>query len=247
MIQAFIFDLDGTLVQTEALKARSYARAAAALRPGAVSEEEVLDRFKEVVGLSRQRVAAALLGWFALETQAGARMAELGVESPREAFLAIRLEIYDAMLRDPAVLRAHLCPFNTALLERVRGQSYKTGLATMSYREQASRVLDILKLTPLSDHTATREDVRHGKPDPEIYLHVASAIATYVSDCLVIEDSPSGVRAALAANMPCIAVTNDYTREAIHAADVLEPRWIVDDLATLEAIADEAVALHAAV
>ena len=54
-----IFDLDGTLVQTERLKAISYARAAADLSASAITEEEVVEAFKEVVGLPRRQVAQA--------------------------------------------------------------------------------------------------------------------------------------------------------------------------------------------
>jgi len=50
-----IFDLDGTLVQTERLKALSYARAAVELCPHAISEAEVVEAFKDVVGLPRRR------------------------------------------------------------------------------------------------------------------------------------------------------------------------------------------------
>ena len=57
MIRAFVFDLDGTLVETEELKALSYARAAAELRPD-LNEGEVTEAFKDLVGLSRQEVAA---------------------------------------------------------------------------------------------------------------------------------------------------------------------------------------------
>ena len=55
MIRAFVFDLDGTLVETEELKALSYARAATELRP-ALREDEVVEAFKDLVGLSRQEV-----------------------------------------------------------------------------------------------------------------------------------------------------------------------------------------------
>ena len=60
-MKAVIFELDGTLVQTEILKAKSYARAAVSLCPGFLEEREVVEAFKEVVGLSRHEVAKALL------------------------------------------------------------------------------------------------------------------------------------------------------------------------------------------
>ena len=59
MILAVIFDLDGTLVETEELKARSYARAAIELRPE-LHEAEVIEAFKDLIGLSRQEVAVVL-------------------------------------------------------------------------------------------------------------------------------------------------------------------------------------------
>jgi beta-phosphoglucomutase len=69
MIRAFVFDLDGTLVETEELKALSYARAATALRPD-LNEGEVIAAFGDLVGLSRQEVAVGLMRRFGLEDAA---------------------------------------------------------------------------------------------------------------------------------------------------------------------------------
>ena len=77
MIRAFVFDLDGTLVETEELKALSYARAAAELRPD-LNEGEVIEAFKDLVGLSRQEVAVGLMRRFGLEDAARSRMVEFG-------------------------------------------------------------------------------------------------------------------------------------------------------------------------
>jgi beta-phosphoglucomutase-like phosphatase (HAD superfamily) len=74
MIRAVIFDLDGTLVQTERLKAISYARAAVELCPYTVSEEKVLEACKQVVGLPRREVASPLVDRFDLEATGRARM-----------------------------------------------------------------------------------------------------------------------------------------------------------------------------
>ncbi len=58
MIKAIIFDLDGTLVQTEIIKARSYTKALNELSGGVVSEDEVYESFKNNVGLARHDVYA---------------------------------------------------------------------------------------------------------------------------------------------------------------------------------------------
>jgi beta-phosphoglucomutase len=233
VIRAMIFDLDGTLVQTERLKALSYARASAELCPRQISEAEVMEAFKEVVGLSRQEVATALVERFGLEHLARARMAEFGVSSPWQAFVQVRLAIYEKMLADPDVLRRNQWPYNVALLQEARRSVCQTGLATMSTCQQARRVLEILDLADAFDFVATRDDVERGKPAPEIYELVGRALAVPSVECLVIEDSPSGVKAALAARMWCIAVTTPFTREAIHAERLLDERWVVDDPTTL--------------
>ena len=94
MIRAFIFDLDGTLVETEELKGLSYARAATELRPD-LSGEEVLEAFKDRVGLSRQEVAVGLMRRFELEEAAHDRIAEFGVGTPWQAFVRVRFGIYE--------------------------------------------------------------------------------------------------------------------------------------------------------
>jgi HAD superfamily hydrolase (TIGR01549 family) len=228
-----IFDLDGTLVQTERLKALSYAKAAVELCPRQITEEQVVEAFKEVVGRSRREVAKSLVGRFDLEAAAGKRMAELEVTTPWQAFVQVRLQHYQVMLADPQVLRDNQWLHNRALLEQAKRADCKVGLATMSVCSQAQRVLEILELTEAFDFVATRDDVERGKPDPEIYNLVADELGVEPSSCLVIEDSPAGVRAALAAGMWCIAVTTPYTRQALRAAKIVEARWVVDDPALL--------------
>jgi beta-phosphoglucomutase len=147
MIRALVFDLDGTLVETEELKALSYVRAAAELRPD-LNEGEVTEAFKDFVGLSRQEVAVGLMRRFGLR-------------------------VYETLVADTELVVAHSYPHNIALLRDVRRGGYPTALAAQSHREQAGRVLDILELADEFDVVVTRDDVEHGKPDPEMHLLAA--------------------------------------------------------------------------
>lgn len=239
-----IFDLDGTLVQTEKLKALSYAKAAVSLKPE-LKEADVINAFKDVVGLARDEVAQQLLARFELESAARAFMDIFSVETPWQAYIQMRMKIYDDILTDPKVIVQNQWPHNIELLKQARQSCKKVGLATMSYRSYVRRVLDILELKDAFDFVASREDVENAKPDPEIYLFVANRLAMPALDCLVIEDSPSGVKAALAAGMACIAVSTPFTRQSLHNAGLLDARWIVDEPDTLFAVVDQMMAENA--
>ena len=195
-----------------------------------------MEAFKEVVGLPRSEVAQALVERFDLEEKARVRMAEFGVSAPWQAFVQVRLRYYERMMADPDTLRTNQWPHNMALLREAWRSGCKTALATMSRCQQARYVLEVLDLTEAFEFVATRDDVEHGKPDPEIYQLVARELDTAPSESLVIEDSPSGVKAALAAGMWCIAVATPLTRRGIRALRLLDERWIVDDPTTLTTV-----------
>jgi beta-phosphoglucomutase len=241
MIRAMIFDLDGTLVQTEKLKALSYARAAIDLCPHDLTETEVIEAFKEFVGLSRREVAQGLVKRFDLESRAKVRMDEFGVSAPWQAYVQVRLNHYERMLADTKVILDHRWPHNLAVLEAARLAMCKTGLATMSRCQQAARILEILGLTQRFDFIATRDDVEHGKPDPEIYHLVSCELGVPPEECLVLEDSPSGVKAALAAGMWCVVVTTPFTHQGVHDLSLLEERWIVDSSDRVAKVVQEMV------
>ena len=244
MIEAMLFDLDGTLVQTERLKAISYARAAVELCPNDISREQVLEAFKDVVGKSRREVAMALVERFGLAPAARKRMAEFGVDSVWQAYVQVRLRYYQELIGDPQTLRDNQWPHNRQLLEEARRSGCKTALATMSRCEQANRVLDALGLGDQFDFVATRDDVENGKPHPEIYLLLAEELGIRPSRCLVVEDSPAGVQAALDAGMNVVAVSTPFTRRRLHEAALLPLDRIVDEPQTLPAVIAQIVEQH---
>lgn len=244
MIEAMIFDLDGTLVQTEKLKALSYARAAVQLCPYDIREDMVVEAFKDVVGKSRREVATTLLERFSLGRAARQHMDEFGVTTEWQAYVQLRLRTYQEMLADTEMLRNNQWPHNRRLLEEARRLGCKTALATMSRCEQANRILDILGLGEAFDFIATRDDVENGKPDPEIYLLAAQELHVPAANCLVIEDSPAGVQAALAAGMQVVAVSTPFTRLRLREVGLLPAGQIVDDPATLPAVVAQIVDRH---
>jgi len=236
-MKAFIFDLDGTLIDTEPLKNQAYVRVALELSRDGLQAAQVIAAATELIGVPAPETAMEMVQRLGLEQPARARMDELGASAPWEAFLRLDTAAYNQILDEPGVLQRAQFPHVVSLLYEVRRTGFKTGLATMSFRREAERVLDTLGWAGLFEAVVTGDEVQRGKPDPEVYLRVAEALALPPGQCVVIEDSPSGVAGALAAGMLCIAVPTDLTRAAVHQT-WLDERWIVDDPGRLrEAVA----------
>ncbi|MBT3582803.1 HAD family phosphatase, partial [Candidatus Woesearchaeota archaeon] len=67
----------------------------------------------------------------------------------------------------------------------------------------------------------TVDQVEKPKPDPEIFIKAANALGVSPEQCIVIEDSPAGVKAAKSANMKCIAITNTNKEIDLQEADFI--------------------------
>ncbi|NNM44925.1 HAD family phosphatase [Knoellia sp. DB2414S] len=91
------------------------------------------------------------------------------------------------------------------LLSSLQEAGVPSALVTMSWRSLADAVVDALP-TGTFAAVITGDEVEHGKPHPEPYFAAARALGVEAADCVAIEDSPTGVRSAVAAGVPTIAV-----------------------------------------
>ena len=244
MISAIMFDLDGTLVQSEKLKALSYAIATQRLRGLPEPENRAIEAYREIVGASRDVASRHITDSLELESELQPLRAEYGVSEAWEVLSAMRKEIYDDMVADPQVLRHNQWPHTIGLLRVARETACRTALATMSYRTEALHVLKSLDLEQYLDEVLTREDVQKAKPDPEIHLLAAQRLNVRPQDCLVLEDSPNGVRAGVAAGMNVIAIATPFTIGGLHSSQVLEHEWVVHDPEKLVDVVKERIAQH---
>lgn len=97
-------------------------------------------------------------------------------------------------------------------------------LVTSSLRVEAMAVLDTFNVRDCFKALVTADDITKGKPDPEGYLKGAAALGIDPTECLVVEDAPSGVKAAHAAGMQCLVVLNTYGRDELSDADAIVER-----------------------
>lgn len=232
MIKAVIFDLDGTLIQTEVLKAHSYAIAINELTKGEVPNNAALEIFNAFAGLSRQEVVTGLSRHFKNAIQKHLNSDRLEVIG--EKLIEKRLRIYRNILEDADLLSKHFCPFTLGLFNRLYKDKFTVVLATMSHLPEAKKVTQTMRIYDKFNLVLTRDDVANGKPEPDIYQKAKSVLGLESEECLVIEDSVNGIRAAQNANMTVFAVTNSITRKSVHDCNLLALEFIIDDLATLE-------------
>jgi HAD superfamily hydrolase (TIGR01509 family) len=180
MIQAILWDNDGTLVDTEPLYFQATREALAAV--GVELTEQLYVRISLGEGRSM----------FDLAIERGVSAGD--VERLREERNARYAELLDAGVP----VRPGICECLSALAGQVR-----MGIVTSSMRDHFTRMHAETALLSYFDFVLTREDFERTKPAPDSYLTAAARHALDPARCLAIEDSLRGVVAAKRAGMQC--------------------------------------------
>lgn len=133
----------------------------------------------------------------------------------------------DLLLIEKSRLYLQLFPTNKksypGVIELIHSlaNSYQVALTSSSSRVEVDLITKEFAIDSNFSVTVSGDDVRRGKPDPEPYLLTASKLCVKPQECLVIEDSRSGVLSAKAAGCYCIGVTTTHTQEELEGADVI--------------------------
>lgn len=211
-VELIIFDCDGVLVDSEPIAMRILLATLAA-EGIAVSPDKAFSSF---LGRSLSSISASLL-----DTH-GRELGPLALKTMRDdLYAAFRAELR-ASPGLPDIfdhLDLPICVASSSLPERVRLSLALTGL-----------------LPWFEGHIFSAAMVKHGKPEPDLFLHAAKTMAVPPARCLVIEDSPAGIVAARNAGMRVFAylggghVGPGKIRGIVEA---LQPDTIFDDMHAL--------------
>lgn len=197
-IKAVIFDLNGVVVNDERIHQEAW-RQFCGKHNLEISEDEFKDK---VFGRTEKDVLNYLF-------KRGLSRKELEKHSTERTQIAIGL--FKPIMK----LTAGLEKF----LRLLSGGNIPLALATSSRIPYANFILEGLKIRKYFKAVITAEDVRQGKPNPEIYKRVIQRLQVNPADCVVFEDTVSGIKAAKAAGMRVIAITTTHGAKELNLAD----------------------------
>ena len=201
MIEAVVFDMDGVLIESEEVW-------------DSVRESYV----REQGGRYDAEIQRAMMGMSSTEWSRYLHD-EAGIADEPQA---INDEVVRRMLES---YRGHLPIFEGAVpaVERLASR-YPLAVASSSNRTLIDTVLAVSGLEGHFRATVSSEEVRRGKPAPDVYLEAAGRLAVDPGRCAAVEDSHSGIRAAKSAGMYVVAIPNPSyppDDDALAQADVV--------------------------
>ncbi len=233
MIKAFIFDLDGTLVETEQLKAKAYALVSQQLLGLPAPDDRAISLYKKLVGGTDETVSRGMIAELGLEDALKSASPRLPGQSVWQVLHRLRMEVYRARVGTPEAIRANRYEHNLAVLRAQKVAGRKVAVATSSYTDEARRVLGALGVLGMLDLVIGRERVAHAKPHPEIYLFTMKELGVRSEESVIIEDSPVGLAAAVASGARWVCVATEFSRDALRARRDVDQSWVVYEAATV--------------
>lgn len=196
-IEAFIFDMDGLMVETESLHL------------------EVFEQFLHRKGVKPPREFINSMVGVSIHDNVLRARAEYGLKGDPERLVKERNDLYLAELQEHPL---HVMPGVPELFDFAEEHSLRRAVCTSSERRQLDAIIPrVLKQTRRSpdpreffDALVCGDEVEHLKPAPDIYELCADRLGLPAPRCLTFEDSPAGAQSAVAAGMQVAVVPNPF-------------------------------------
>ncbi len=213
---AVLFDSDGVVVDSEQISLVAFRQATEEFIGAPLPEDEI----EAACGLRDADIVARMARRF-------------GVAVDIEAYKDRKASLYRYYAEEKSV---HAFAGVRELLDHLSEQRIPYALASSGPRWKIEYNLAAANLRHLFPVAVSGEEVERGKPEPDVFIEAARRVGMDPRRCVVIEDSVNGVRAARAAGMACMAVTNTFAPFQLHQADrIVESleRITADDLGRL--------------
>jgi HAD superfamily hydrolase (TIGR01509 family) len=211
MLRAIVFDFDGIIVDAEPVHLKAF-QAVLGRNGISLSEEEYYDRY---LALDDRTLFSNIL-----------RDRNISFDdSAIEDLMQKKSEGYEKLIQEEIKIFPGVIDFVNSAHKK-----YLLGIGSGALRHEIEYILDYLGIKERFIVIVSAEDVQKCKPDPEVFLKALLNINKKLplgskpvdpSECLVIEDSFAGIRAAKSAGMRTLAITNSYDRCKLSEADLV--------------------------
>ena len=184
-IKAFIFDLDGTLIDTEKIYRVIWPKAMASL--GYVFGD---DKYLQLRSLGRPFAPAKFKEWY-------------GEDFDYDGARRTRKVLFDEIVAEHGIDRKAGA---VELLTYLREHGYITAIATATDMARATEYLELTGLSGYFDKVLSATMVDEGKPSPKVYLYACEQLGYTPEECVAVEDAPNGITSAYRAGCNVIMV-----------------------------------------
>lgn len=203
-MKAVIFDMDGVLVDSQPYHFKADIDTMAEY--GVIKDQKFYESFAGTLTADRMRTLKEMFGL-------DAPVEEMTIKRENMILDIMGKEDIKPVLGIPEFLRS------------IKEKGLTTAVASSSDYKLINLILDRLKIAQYFDSVTSGSDVKRGKPSPDVFLLAAERIGIEPAECLVVEDSENGVKAAKAAGMKALGYINPTSgKQDLSLAD-----FITDD------------------
>jgi HAD superfamily hydrolase (TIGR01509 family) len=185
---AYIFDLDGTLVQSEKLKGKAISEACSYF-----GKKVSIETYKDIMGESWEVVTS----YFFKKAK---------INPNKNEFDRVFKKIYEKLIQ----VELDLSPNVKKILKKLSQNNKKLAIVSSASLWMLEQILQKFDLSKYFDVIITKENVKNHKPNPEAYFLALNKLSLSSSKVLVFEDSFAGIKAAKAAGCDVIAFKHEF-------------------------------------